>query len=133
MNTARCPRFNSCNANLCPLDPQWPRAEHRQSERVCGLMTEVVKVEGPSRVRGVLSADQYAIFAREWPKIEARWGDIRHRLKAATKTGSRIANARARFSHPLQDDQGTPAPTSLPGYDVPHSGVSLEAPSEVRA
>lgn len=109
----RCPRFDSCNANVCPLDPQWPRAQHIQGERVCGLLNEVVKVGGQPRVASVLSAGQFATLVREWPKVEARWSDIRVRLRASAKTGSRIDAARANFHHSLSGNQGAPLPTPL--------------------
>lgn len=115
MNGAvRCPRFDSCNANVCPLDPQWPRAQHIDGERVCGLMTEVVKVGGHGRVASVLSAEQFATFMREWPKVEARWSSIRGRLRASTKTGSRIESARAHFHPSLSSTQPDPLTSVFP-------------------
>lgn len=114
MNGAvRCPRFDSCNAPICPLDPKWPVAQHIQGERVCGLMTEVVKVGGQQRVESVLSPDQFATFVREWSKVEARWTDIRARLRASAKTGSRIDRARANFHTPSSGTQAVPLPTPL--------------------
>jgi|ERR1700754_4298603 len=111
MNGAvRCPRFDSCNAPICPLDPKWPTAQHIQGERVCGLLTEVVKVGGQPRVAGVLSAEQFSTLLREWPKVEARWPEVRTRLRASAKTGSRIDIARANFHTPLTGTE----PASLP-------------------
>jgi len=126
----RCPRFDSCNANICPLDPQWPRAQHIQSEAVCGLLREVVKVGGPSQVASVLTTDQFATLIREWPKVEARWSDIRSRLKSSAKTGSRIAQARARFSPPPQDMQLTREASPLPTHDDACRGVPGDSPGQ---
>ena len=86
----RCPRFNSCSAPICPLDPKWPLADHRRDERVCGLLSELVKPGGKLRLEGALSTDQLSTLVREWPKVEARWGTIRRKLKDSAKTGSRI-------------------------------------------
>ncbi|MDR6935481.1 hypothetical protein J2X58_000766 [Luteibacter sp. 3190] len=119
----RCPRFDSCNANVCPLDPQWPRAEHRQGERVCGLLTELAKVDGQAQVATVLSSEQFDTLVREWPKVEARWGDIRYRLKNAAKTGSRIANAKARFHTQPQGTQPVPLPDVPQDVPGPHRGA----------
>ena len=113
----RCPRFDSCSASICPLDPQWPRAQHLQSERVCGLLTEVGKVGGRVRVASILTTEQFAILVREWPKVEARWSDIRIRLRASAKTGSRIDAARANFHTPLSGTE-----------EVPLASVSLSSP-----
>lgn len=90
MNALRCPRFDSCNAPVCPLDPQWPRAQHLKGEPVCGLLSELVKVGGISRLGTRLSSEQLSILVRERPKVEARWGAVRSQLKRAARTGSRI-------------------------------------------
>jgi hypothetical protein len=105
----RCPRFDRCNAPVCPLDPQWPSSQHLKGEAVCGLLCELVKVGGKQRLEGTLSSDQLATLVREWPKVESRWSAIRSRLKAASQTGSRIGNARARFLGSLQ---GSYAPSN---------------------
>lgn len=30
-----CPKFNRCDAPICPLDPRWRSAVHRWGEKVC--------------------------------------------------------------------------------------------------
>jgi hypothetical protein len=30
-----CPRFDTCNAAICPADDRWPTASHRNGEPVC--------------------------------------------------------------------------------------------------
>lgn len=127
MNGAvRCPRFDSCSASICPLDPQWPRAQHRQGERICGLLTEVVKVGGQPRVASVLTAEQFTTLVREWPKVEARWSDIRSRLRDSATTGSRIDSARANFHTPPSGTQGAPLARVFPDA----SSARTERPSE---
>jgi hypothetical protein len=134
MSTApRCPRFDSCNANICPLDPRWPLAQHIQGERVCSLLTELVKVGGQTRVEGIVQPDQFATLVREWPKVEARWTDIRSRLKASAKTGSRIDIARARFHPQLQGTEALPIPEAFPHPSMPSNDLSAGASSEVPA
>jgi len=110
----RCPRFDSCSAPICPLDPQWPSAQHIQGERVCGFLTEVVKVGGQSRVAGIVTPEQFAVLVRECPKVEARWSDIRIRLRASSKTSSRIDVARANFHHQPSGTQGAPLSSVFP-------------------
>jgi hypothetical protein len=125
----RCPRFDACSAPVCPLDPQWPRAQHIQSERVCGLLTEVVKIGGRARVASVLTLEQFATLVREWPKVEARWTSIRARLRASATTGSRIDSARASFHHSPSGNQGLPLGSVSPDASVSHT----ERPSEPNA
>ena len=134
MSTApRCPRFDSCSANICPLDPRWPRADHRQGEKVCGLLTELVKADGHGTVASVLSTDQMDTLVREWPKVEARWSDIKYRLRASSTTGSRIRNARARFHPQLQGTETLPMPDVFPTPGIPSDDLSTGASSEVPA
>jgi len=129
----RCPRFDSCSASIFPLDPQWPRAQYIQGERVCGLLTEVVKVGGQTRVASILTPEQFAILVREWPKVEARWSDIRIRLRASAKTGSRIDAARANFHPPLSGTQERSLASAFPAPPSPVDGPLDGAFSEVLA
>ena len=133
MNAPRCPRFDSCNANVCPLDSKWPLAQHVQGEKVCGLLTELVKLEGHATVATVLSADQMATLVREWPKVEARWSDIKYRLRASSTTGSRIRNARARFHPTLQGTQEAPLADVFPKPSIHGGHLSVGGSSEVPA
>jgi hypothetical protein len=134
MNGAvRCPRFDSCSASICPLDPQWPRAQYIQGERVCGLLTEVVKVGGQPRVANILTPEQFAVLVREWPKVEARWSDIRIRLRASAKTGSRIDAARANFHPSLSETEDAPLASVFPASQSPVDDPLDGAFSEVLA
>lgn len=38
-----CPRFNNCNANLCPLDPDWKARSHLKNEAVCPCVRQRAK------------------------------------------------------------------------------------------
>ena len=117
--SSRCPRFDSCSASVCPLDPQWPRAQHIQGERVCGLLTELVKVGGRARVANILTPEQFPVLVRERLKVEARWSDIRIRLRASAKTGSRIDAARANFHPPSSATEGAPLALVFPAPPSP--------------
>lgn len=131
MSTApRCPRFDSCNANICPLDAKWPLAQHVQGDKVCSLLTELVKLDGHATVATVLSHDQLGTLVREWPKVEARWSDIKYRLRKSSTSGSRIRNARARFHPTPQGTQVAPLPEVLP-CPVSHSTGVLREPHGV--
>jgi hypothetical protein len=34
MRSNDCPKFQTCNANICPLDPLWRSAAHLPGEKV---------------------------------------------------------------------------------------------------
>lgn len=130
MNRApRCPRFDSCNAPICPLDPKWPTAQHIKGEAVCAMLSELVKVGGKPRLEGLLSTEQLEALIREWPKVEARWSPIRARLKDAVKSGSRIERGKRFGRGSVSGNQ--PPPLAHP-FVVPHSldtGPVLEGAS----
>lgn len=86
---ARCPRFDSCNAPICPLD-DWQRAQHLDGEPVCGLLCELVKDGGEARLRAYLPGALVNTLAEVFPKITARWERVRSRLEQASRTGSKL-------------------------------------------
>jgi hypothetical protein len=86
---ARCPRFDSCNAPVCPLD-DWQKAQHLDGEAVCGLLSELVKEGGEARLRAYLPPTLVNILAKVCPKITARWERVRSRLEQASRSGSKL-------------------------------------------
>lgn len=88
---ARCPRWESCSAPVCPLAPDWERLRHVDGERVCGLLCELAKKGGEARLRGALPCALVDRLAEVAPKVAARWYPIRKRLRKASRTGSRMA------------------------------------------
>lgn len=86
---ARCPRFDSCNAPVCPLD-DWRRAQHLKGEAVCGLLAEIVKDGGEARLRACMASALVDTLASALPKITARWRAIRSRLERASRHGSKL-------------------------------------------
>ena len=105
---ARCPRFDGCNAPICPLD-DWQRAQHLQGEPVCSLLCELVKDGGEARLRARVSSDLVDTLAEVLPKVAERWGRVRMQLQRASRTGSRMeagerlqprTRARAAGNHP---------------------------------
>lgn len=88
---ARCPRWESCSAPVCPLAPDWERLRHIDGERVCGLLCELVKDGGNARLRGALPSELVDRLAAVGPQMAARWYPVRKRLRKASRTGSRMA------------------------------------------
>ena len=88
-SAARCPRFDSCNAPICPLD-DWQRAQHLEGEGVCGLLSELVKDGGEARLRASLPSALVGTLVSALPKVAARWQAIRSQLVRASRTGSKL-------------------------------------------
>ena len=61
------------------------------------------------------------------PKVEARWSDIRSRLRDSAKTGSRIDSARANFHTPSSVTQSMPLAQVFPDASLAHTQRTSEA------
>ncbi len=63
-----CLRFPSCNAPICPLDPEWRKAVHLKSEPVCPYLLGSGKAgaEGHYRDDPVFTAVRPLIGAICW-------------------------------------------------------------------
>src|SRR6185437_3110278 len=117
-----CPRYQSCSANICPLDPDWRKRSHLQGEPVCGLLRELVKPNGAATLATTTAADLVTVITDALPEISARNFDIRAQLARSAKTGSRI-KAMQRTRGAVGAQKGTdqqermpePAPTHAQG------------------
>ena len=118
---ARCPRFDSCNAPVCPLD-DWQRAQHLDGEPVCGLLCELVKDGGEARLRACLPGAMVDTLAEVFPKITARWERVRSRLERASRTGSKLESVQRlhqRKKGGSADDSTRPATVAPVGASLP--------------
>ncbi|MBP8213851.1 MAG: hypothetical protein KAX66_00185 [Propionivibrio sp.] len=41
----QCPRFDKCNAPICPLDSEWLKCSLKNRDQVCFFQTESVKTD----------------------------------------------------------------------------------------
>jgi hypothetical protein len=85
-----CPRYLTCSAPICPLDPDWPKRSHLHEDRVCIWLTELSKPGGEQRIRLPLEGAVAQRVVQTYPEISASYGVIRNRLVASSKTGSRL-------------------------------------------
>ncbi len=85
-----CPRFHSCSAPICPLDPELAAVVHLEGERVCLYLLEAVKPGGPARMRACTAGELVDVVLEALPAIVARFGPIRRALKRAAKTAPRL-------------------------------------------
>lgn len=121
---ARCPRFDSCNAPVCPLG-DWERAQHLSGERVCGLLCELVKDGGEARLRARVPSDLVDTLAEVCPRVSARWERIRRGLDIASRSGSKLeSGTRLNGQETMRAASNHPAPaTDAP--DEPCKPVTL--------
>lgn len=76
----QCPKFATCSASVCPLDPHWRRAHYVKGEPVCFYLREAFKTGRISQFQGtvprtmaetLVSLPVFEIF-RLYPSIAAR-------------------------------------------------------------
>lgn len=93
MRPENCPRWETCSANICPLDPDWQLRTHLDGERVCLYLTELAKPGGTANLRGVLAPELVEAISTPAPAILGRWNRVKSACNRASRTGSRIASA----------------------------------------
>jgi hypothetical protein len=90
-----CPRFHSCSAPLCPLDPQRETRSHLRGEPVCGYLREFVKVGGPERVEQAIPEGLFRLITVAATELTSRGSPIYWPLRRAARQRSRLVSGRA--------------------------------------
>jgi hypothetical protein len=90
MNKIDCDRFQTCSANICPLDAEWPKRKHLNGERVCFYLIEAQKTGAKAIFDKCGRAYLYQLIQDAIPNIVARHSIIKRALENAKKTGSRM-------------------------------------------
>ena len=96
MKSANCPKFESCSAPICPLEPDWPKRSHLDGERVCFYLTEYSKPAARPILRGALAREQYEAIVQAYPNIIASLGPVRRRLHRSSKYPPRVGRVPGR-------------------------------------
>jgi hypothetical protein len=55
-HAVNCPRWDSCSAPICPLEPDWRKHEMRLNEKLCHHLREYAKHPTRAILGGVLTA-----------------------------------------------------------------------------
>jgi hypothetical protein len=87
---SECPRYLTCSAPVCPLDPIWKRRKHLPGERVCIWLSELAKPGGPQILEQELAADAAQDITQRAPLISVKFSLIRRALERAARSGSRV-------------------------------------------
>src|SRR5262245_61078724 len=78
-----CPRFQTCNASICPLDPLWPSAVHLRGEKVCPYLLGSGKAGADEKYQG---DPVFAACLARLPDVTAAHPDIARRVEKAART-----------------------------------------------
>jgi hypothetical protein len=82
----KCPKFETCNAAICPLDDGWDRAAHLPGEPVCFYLRASRKDGAAERFR---DDPTFAACAKRLPEVTGKHPDIRRSVEKAARSGFR--------------------------------------------
>ena len=88
----QCPKFQYCNAPICPFDPDWQKRKHFNGDRVCFYLIEAQKhgAKAVFEVRGL--GHLYEAIVNLTPAIANAYSPIKKALENAKLTSSRMIN-----------------------------------------
>ena len=86
-----CPKFDSCSAPICPLDPKWESRSHLDGERVCYYLTMCQKSTVKPVIWGGQPLELRKVIAEQHPKIIALHPLIKRQLMRSFTKSSRLA------------------------------------------
>ncbi len=90
MHMYDCPKFDGCNAPICPLDPNWKRARHMDGERACFYLTEYAKPNARPILERALTEDLCQTLVNVYPEIIVQPGWLKRQLSRSSVNPPRI-------------------------------------------
>ena len=81
-----CPRFDRCNAPICPLDPDVLDRVHAKGEAVCHYLRLYVKNALWGLKTGSVPANLTIRIAAAYSRLTARYGPLKDALERAAKS-----------------------------------------------
>lgn len=85
-----CPKYQRCNANICPLDTAWPKRKHLAGESVCFYLLEAQKINAEAIFSTTQRGYLYLAMVEATQAVKYRYVDIKMRLDRASKSASRM-------------------------------------------
>jgi hypothetical protein len=102
MRPTDCPKWSSCSAPLCPLDPDMHARRHLRGDALCLWVRELAKDGGRQRIRGALPEEAAASVEAAAPAIEARSSATRAKLRAAARSASKLVGGKRLHSETVR-------------------------------
>lgn len=85
-----CPKFDNCNAPICPLDPGFMERTHLEGEPACLYLRERAKHASEAIFSASVPKEVAAAVRWAFPLVLARHGHLRRQLERAARTPSKI-------------------------------------------
>jgi len=86
-----CPKYQSCNAPICPLDAKRHKRANTSDDATCFYLLESVKHGAKAHFQVALLGELYGVIVRARADIATSHKRIAAKLESAKKTGSRMA------------------------------------------
>lgn len=93
-----CPKFDSCSAPICPLDPDWHLRRHLSGEPVCLWLRELSKPGGKAILRGCVPMEVATAIRVAYLKIIVRQRLIKIALERSAQSTSKVRAGRLTIS-----------------------------------
>ena len=120
-NTAllrQCPKWDSCNVPVCPLDAHWRKATQLHGEGACRWLREIGKQGGEARISPVLPREVYEKVSqahrelaseaeRETADVGTRRYELIGCLRRAWRSGSQLESGRKLKAKQLQQREAS--------------------------
>lgn len=87
-----CPKWDKCNAPVCPLSSDWRNTRHLKGEPVCHWLRMYAKQPVQGRFQGILRDDEADMVATVYTESILPYGALRTALERAAMTGFRLDN-----------------------------------------
>lgn len=106
ISMCECPKFEGCNAPVCPLDPDWRKRVHRRDEPVCPYLCEYAKQATRPILRGCIGEEHYHAVAEVASEVEETHAPLAKSLRRASQTPSRLTQRqRQAEAHPTNSEE----------------------------
>lgn len=117
-----CPKWKTCSAPVCPLDPKHSACNTLRGEAVCPWLREAMRPDGAARIPAAIAP----AIQRALPALLADGGAVlRDKLKSAGVSSPRKP-PRGPKGHPVRNIP-TPCHTyTAPRHEVPVRGDAME-------
>lgn len=87
---SKCPKFNKCNAPVCPLDKEWQKRKHISGDKCCVYLLELSKANAEGNFVG-------AGLSNVYEAIEVVKQDILYSSASIKRAYTRAASAPSRL------------------------------------
>lgn len=86
----QCPKFNSCNAPVCPIDPDWQKRKHISGDKCCVFLLELAKTDHMINFESAGLTNLHAAISDVKDEILASSASIKRNFDRAADTNSRL-------------------------------------------